>query len=66
LTVLDNTVALKQLDTAHRIISNRTTNSTDYTVPRLVTLGGDHTTTLSALRSTFKHWGAVSVIHFDR
>jgi agmatinase len=28
-------------------------------------LGGDHTTTLSALRSTFNHWGAVSVIHFD-
>ncbi|KAI5205352.1 Arginase/deacetylase [Aureobasidium subglaciale] len=65
LTVLDNTVALKQLDTAHRIISNRTSNSTEYTVPRIVTLGGDHTTTLSALRSTFKHWGPVSVIHFD-
>ncbi|KAI4794366.1 Arginase/deacetylase [Aureobasidium sp. EXF-8845] len=65
LTVLDNTVALKQLDSAHRIVSNRSTDSTDYSVPRLVTLGGDHTTTLSALRSTFKHWGPVSVIHFD-
>ncbi|KAH0298136.1 Arginase/deacetylase, partial [Aureobasidium melanogenum] len=65
LTVLDNTVALKQLDMAHKIISSRVTNTTDYTVPRLVALGGDHTTTLSALRSTFKHWGAVSVIHFD-
>ncbi|CAD0094349.1 unnamed protein product [Aureobasidium mustum] len=65
LTVLDNTVALKQLDLAHKMVSSRATNSTDYTVPRLVTLGGDHTTTLSALRSTFKHWGAVSVIHFD-
>ncbi|KAG9705134.1 hypothetical protein KCU73_g17938, partial [Aureobasidium melanogenum] len=50
---------------AHKIISSRVTNTTDYTVPRLVALGGDHTTTLSALRSTFKHWGAVSVIHFD-
>lgn len=28
-------------------------------------LGGDHTTTLSALRSTFDRWGSVSVIHFD-
>ncbi|KAM0696859.1 hypothetical protein Q7P36_002930 [Cladosporium allicinum] len=65
LTVLDNTVALKQLDKAHRIISARTANNTDYTVPRIVTLGGDHTTTLSALRSTHDHWGAVSVIHFD-
>lgn len=65
LTFLDNTVALKQLDTAHKVISSRSTNSSDYSVPRIVTLGGDHTTTLSALRSTYNHWGAVSVIHFD-
>lgn len=30
-----------------------------------MTLGGDHTTTLSALRSTYEHFGPVSVIHFD-
>ncbi|KAM0722974.1 hypothetical protein Q7P37_001172 [Cladosporium fusiforme] len=65
LTVLDNTVALKQLDKAHRIVSGRKANNTDYPVPRIVTLGGDHTTTLSALRSTHEHWGAVSVIHMD-
>lgn len=28
-------------------------------------LGGDHTITLAALRSTINHWGVVSVIHFD-
>lgn len=28
-------------------------------------LGGDHTITLAALRSTVDHWGVVSVIHFD-
>lgn len=28
-------------------------------------LGGDHTTTLAALRSTIDHWGVVNVIHFD-
>lgn len=28
-------------------------------------LGGDHTVTLAALRSTINHWGVVSVIHFD-
>jgi agmatinase len=39
--------------------------SSKSSVPRIVTLGGDHTTTLSALRSTYKHWDAVSVIHFD-
>lgn len=65
LTVLDNTVALKQLDKAHKIISGRRANNSEYEVPRIITLGGDHTTTLPALRSTYDHWGAVSVIHFD-
>ncbi|KAK5465276.1 hypothetical protein LTS15_001839 [Exophiala xenobiotica] len=66
LTFLDNTVALKQLETAHKTISGRPANATESsTVPRIITLGGDHTTTLAALRSTVSHWGPVSVIHFD-
>ncbi|KAI9925517.1 hypothetical protein ASPWEDRAFT_157044 [Aspergillus wentii DTO 134E9] len=66
LTVLDNTVALKQLDLAHKVVSSRPANTSSISpVPRIITLGGDHTTTLSALRSTEKHWGPVSVIHFD-
>ncbi|KAI8942717.1 hypothetical protein NX059_000765 [Plenodomus lindquistii] len=65
LTFLDNTAALKQLDQAHKIVSSRSTNSTKSSTPRIITLGGDHTTTLSALRSTNEHWGPVSVIHFD-
>ena len=65
LTFLDNTVALKQLDKTHKIISARKSNHSEYPVPRVITLGGDHTTTLPALRSTYDHWGAVSVIHFD-
>ncbi|KAL2844734.1 hypothetical protein BJY01DRAFT_214716 [Aspergillus pseudoustus] len=66
LTWLDNTVALKQLDLAHKVVSSRKTNSTSHVrTPRIITLGGDHTTTLSALRSTYEHWGPVSVIHFD-
>ncbi|KAL4981071.1 arginase family-domain-containing protein [Aspergillus desertorum] len=66
LTWLDNTVALKQLDLAHKVVSSRATNSTEKgRTPRIVSLGGDHTTTLSALRSTYKHFGPVSVIHFD-
>ncbi|KAE8379832.1 hypothetical protein BDV26DRAFT_303392 [Aspergillus bertholletiae] len=66
LTWLDNTVALKQLDLVHRVISSRPTNNTDLGhTPRILTLGGDHTTTLSALRSTNDKWGPVSVIHFD-
>lgn len=66
MTVLDNTVALKQLDKAHRVVSGRPAHTTAKAkVPRIVTLGGDHTTTLSALRSTYEKWGPVSVIHFD-
>ncbi|KAM0478156.1 hypothetical protein ACHAPX_005344 [Trichoderma viride] len=66
LTWLDNRAALKTLDQAHRLISGRSTAHPDEsTVPRIITLGGDHTTTLSALRSTHKRWGPVSVIHFD-
>ncbi|KAF1846556.1 Arginase/deacetylase [Cucurbitaria berberidis CBS 394.84] len=65
LTFLDNTAALKQLDEAHRIVSSKTTNSSEHTTPRIIVLGGDHTTTLSALRSTHQNWGSVSVIHFD-
>jgi agmatinase len=67
LTFLDNTVALKQLGDAHKVVSGRLTNSTKLSsVPRIITLGGDHTTTLAALRSAFNHWGPVSVLHFDR
>ncbi|KAK0304171.1 hypothetical protein LTR01_007527 [Friedmanniomyces endolithicus] len=65
LTFLDNTVALKQLTKTHEVVSARKANSSEYAVPRIIMLGGDHTTTLPALRSTYKHWGAVSVIHFD-
>ena len=66
LTFLDNTVALKQLVDAHRTVSGRKANASDVSeVPRIITLGGDHTTTLAALRLTVEHWGPVSVIHFD-
>ncbi|WFD28139.1 agmatinase [Malassezia nana] len=40
--------------------------SKDGTVhPRIITLGGDHTITLPALRSIHSIYGPVSVIHFD-
>jgi agmatinase len=66
LTFLDNTVALKQLERAHKATSGRTANATARSeTPRIITLGGDHTTTLAALRATVGHWGPVSVIHFD-
>ena len=66
LTYLDNTAALEQLVEAHKTVSGRRANATEVAkVPRIIVLGGDHTTTLAALRSTVHHWGPVSVIHFD-
>ncbi|KAL1967469.1 hypothetical protein VTN77DRAFT_3254 [Rasamsonia byssochlamydoides] len=66
LTFVDNTVALKQLEKAHKIISGRQASNVSVSkVPRILMLGGDHTTTLAALRSTIDHWGVVHVIHFD-
>ncbi|KAM0670074.1 hypothetical protein ACQRIT_002586 [Beauveria bassiana] len=66
MTWLDNRAALRTLETAHKKISGRPAKSGDGTsAPRIITLGGDHTTTLAALRVTEKHWGPVSVIHFD-
>ncbi|KAJ6782099.1 hypothetical protein PWT90_09734 [Aphanocladium album] len=66
MTWLDNRFALKTLEKAHKKISGRPAKSSNKSsVPRIITLGGDHTTTLAALRATEKHWGPVSVIHFD-
>jgi agmatinase len=63
---LDSRQAIRSLDWAHRTVSGRRAASTDKSVtPRILMLGGDHTTTLSALRAAYKHWGQVSVIHFD-
>jgi len=66
MTPLDNRIALKQLDKAHQIVSGQPASTPSKgRIPRIVVLGGDHTTTLSALRSTYANFGAVSVIHFD-
>ncbi|KAJ4163673.1 hypothetical protein LMH87_005384 [Akanthomyces muscarius] len=66
MTWLDNRFALKTLEKAHKKVSGRPAKSSNTSsVPRIITLGGDHTTTLAALRATEKHWGPVSVIHFD-
>ncbi|EPS38191.1 hypothetical protein H072_8061 [Dactylellina haptotyla CBS 200.50] len=34
-------------------------------VPKIVTLGGDHTIALAALRALNQHYGPVAVLHFD-
>jgi agmatinase len=70
----DNTYALRQIEEGHNSILTRAP-ATDAnkkgpaingkTLPRVITLGGDHTITLPLLRSVNKAYGPISVIHFD-
>ncbi|KAI5859747.1 Arginase/deacetylase [Durotheca rogersii] len=73
-TSYDNTWALKQIEEGHyRILSRAPKTNADKpgpskngkTLPRVITLGGDHTITLPLLRSINRAYGPVSVIHFD-
>ncbi|KAK0720591.1 agmatinase 1 [Lasiosphaeris hirsuta] len=73
-TSYDNTFALHQIEEGHFSILSRApkTDATKKgpsllgkTLPRVITLGGDHTITLPLLRSINRAYGPVSVIHFD-
>lgn len=70
----DNTWALQQIEEGHNSILSRTPATDAHkkgpakngkTLPRVITLGGDHTITLPLLRSINRAYGPVSVIHFD-
>lgn len=73
-TSYDNSLALKQIEEGHFSILSRSP-ATDAnkrgpamkgkTLPRVITLGGDHTITLPLLRSINRAYGPISVIHFD-
>ncbi|KAM0321779.1 hypothetical protein ACHAQA_009875 [Verticillium albo-atrum] len=73
-TSYDNTWALKQIEEGHyNILSREPATAANKkgpakgqrTLPRVITLGGDHTITLPLLRSINRAYGPVSVIHFD-
>ncbi|CCE79876.1 Piso0_002968 [Millerozyma farinosa CBS 7064] len=61
MTPFDNRIALNQLYRGERAIHKHSSK----TKPRVVTIGGDHTVTLMALRSAYEQYGQLSVIHFD-
>jgi len=73
-TSYDNAYALKQIEEGHNSILMREP-ATDAkapgpskkgkTLPRVITLGGDHTITLPLLRSMNRAYGPITVIHFD-
>ncbi|ROT37678.1 Arginase/deacetylase [Sodiomyces alkalinus F11] len=73
-TSYDNTWALHQIEEGHYNLLSRApvTNARvrgpakhGKTLPRIITLGGDHTITLPLLRSINRAYGPVTVIHFD-
>ncbi|GAB1215482.1 hypothetical protein ATERTT37_004672 [Aspergillus terreus] len=73
-TSYDNEWAIKQIEEGHNSVLMRKpyTNADEYgmsragkTLPRVITLGGDHTITLPLLRSINKAYGPVTVVHFD-
>ncbi|KAJ9165424.1 Agmatinase 1 [Coniochaeta hoffmannii] len=73
-TSYDNTYALHQIEEGHHSILSRSPKTdakkkgpakNGKTLPRVITLGGDHTITLPLLRSINRAYGPVSVIHFD-
>ena len=70
----DNAYAIQQIEDGHnKLLMRRPETSADEigpalkgkTLPRIITLGGDHTITLPLLRSVNKAYGPISVIHFD-
>ncbi|KAF9449122.1 putative agmatinase [Macrolepiota fuliginosa MF-IS2] len=73
-TSYDNTWAIRQIEAGHNTLLMRKPytaadqkgiSKTGRTLPRIITLGGDHTITLPLLRSINKAYGPVTVIHFD-
>ncbi|KAF2190617.1 Arginase/deacetylase [Zopfia rhizophila CBS 207.26] len=73
-TSYDNAYALQQIEEGHNLLLSRAPYTDankpgpakkGRTLPRLITLGGDHTITLPLLRSINREYGPVSVIHFD-
>ncbi|KAL8649391.1 MAG: hypothetical protein Q9226_005593, partial [Calogaya cf. arnoldii] len=73
-TSYDNAYAIQQIEQGHNALLMRSpfTNAKakgfskkGKTLPRIITLGGDHTITLPLLRSVTAAYGPISVIHFD-
>lgn len=63
MTPFDNRVALNQLYRAQRAIHNHTSSARQ--PARIITMGGDHTVTLMALRAAYEQHGPLAVVHFD-
>lgn len=66
ITPMDNAIALQQMSEAFRELGHRKPLSSSQTKPRLITLGGDHSLALPALRALKEVYGQpLRVLHFD-
>lgn len=65
-TPFDNAVALTQMSHAYYELGHRSPLSSSLTHPKIISLGGDHSLALPALRALNKVYGGpVAVLHFD-
>lgn len=64
---IDNELALQQMVRGYENVLSHNTNSTDNrgNVPRILSLGGDHSVLLSSLRNLYEVYGPVTVLQFD-
>ncbi|KAI0148492.1 agmatinase [Xylariaceae sp. FL1272] len=62
---LDNAQALVQMSAAFSELGSRRAFSPQLPKPKLITLGGDHSLSLPALRALKQAYGPVRVLHFD-
>ncbi|KAI1399587.1 Arginase/deacetylase [Hypoxylon fuscum] len=62
---VDNAMALKQMTAAFTELGARPPVSPLLSKPKLITLGGDHSLSLPALRAIHELYGPVRVLHFD-
>ncbi|KAK6207138.1 GTPase Cdc42 [Pestalotiopsis sp. IQ-011] len=62
---IDNAVALEQMTAAFTELGSRPPVSQVHSKPKLITLGGDHSLALPALRALRPHYPNLRVLHFD-
>lgn len=65
ITPFDNELALQQISEGYEELILGRKSTVGSGPPRIVTLGGDHSIILGALRALNKLYGPITVIHFD-
>ena len=66
ITPFDNALALRQMTEGYLELGSRAAHSDAKAKPKLITLGGDHSLALPALRALRKiHGQPITVVHFD-